>query len=240
MPGDALILIPARGGSKGIPNKNLRRLVDWPLLEWTISAAIRSGVGGVAVSSDSPEILRVAGAKGVLCISRPSELAEDTTPDLPVLRHAVQALGGGVIPHILVHLRPTSPFVKPEEIVEVVGVLSRRVNLSSVRSVVPAKDHPRKCYVDAPHCGEPTLRPYTAQHAANHPRQSLERVWKAAGFVDAFRLWCLISSQEAPDGHAIGRWDAPLERAVDIDTEADWSRAERLAIKRGWRPGEIE
>ena len=236
---DVLILIPARGGSKGIPRKNLRPLAGFPLIQWAIEAARQSEIGRVAVSSDDAATLGLAHAFGSVVIQRPTELAEDATPDLPVFLHALHALGGSVLPQILVHLRPTAPFVKPEEIREVVEMLWTRKNLSAVRSVVPAKDHPRKCYIDGPHFGGPTLRPYTERHAANHPRQELERVWKAAGFVDAFRVWCLTSSQQAPDGHVVGPLEAPSDRAIDIDTEEDWRRAEWLAVERGWQPGNI-
>ena len=237
---DVLILIPARGGSRGIPRKNLRFLAGFPLVQWAITSAQRSGIGSVFVTSEDQEVIALAKSLWAGFIERPAALAQDETPDLLVFHHALDFLSPGRRPQILVHLRPTAPFVKPEEIRDMVTLLSARKNLSAIRSVVPACCHPRKCYANGPDFGGPTLRPYTDRHAANHPRQDLERVWKAAGFLDAFRIWCLTSSPNAPDGHMIGRWDAPPDRALDIDTQADWDKAELLAKANGWRPGEIQ
>src|ERR687886_659490 len=100
-------LIPARGGSKGIPGKNLVPLCGRPLLAWTVGAACAArGLDRVVVSTDSPEIAATARELGADVLERPAELARDETPMYDVLLHALEELGR---PEILVLLQPTSP-----------------------------------------------------------------------------------------------------------------------------------
>ena len=107
---DVLGLIPARGGSKGIPRKNLAPLGGRPLLAWTVDAARGSGeLTRVVVSTDDDEIAAVA---GVEVLRRPPELAADDTPMLEVVRHAVSELG----PDVVALLQPTSPFRRAEHV----------------------------------------------------------------------------------------------------------------------------
>jgi CMP-N-acetylneuraminic acid synthetase len=114
---DVLGLIPARGGSKGIPRKNLAPVGGKPLLEWTVEAArAATELTRVVVSTEDDEI---AAAAGVDVLRRPDELAEDETPMLDVIRHAVAELS----PDVVVLLQPTSPLRRPEHIDAAVRLL---------------------------------------------------------------------------------------------------------------------
>lgn len=107
-----LAIIPARGGSKGVPRKNLRLLCGKPLVAWTIeSARTARRVGRVIVSTDDDEIARVSTLAGAeVPFRRPVELAQDTTPTEPVLLHALEAMEErGYRPDAVVLLQPTSP-----------------------------------------------------------------------------------------------------------------------------------
>jgi CMP-N,N'-diacetyllegionaminic acid synthase len=107
---EILGLIPARGGSKGIPRKNLAPLAGKPLLAWTVDAARGAQeLTRVVVSTDDDEI---AAAAGVEVLRRPPELAEDDTPMLDVVRHAV----GELSPDVVVVLQPTSPLRRAEHV----------------------------------------------------------------------------------------------------------------------------
>lgn len=107
---DVLGLIPARGGSKGIPRKNLAPLAGKPLLAWTVDAARGAGeLTRIVVSTDDDEI---AAAAGVEALRRPPELAQDDTPMLEVVRHAVDQLA----PDVVVLLQPTSPLRRAEHV----------------------------------------------------------------------------------------------------------------------------
>lgn len=129
---EILGLIPARGGSRGIPKKNLAPLGGRPLLAWTCEQARASTtLTHVAVSTDSPEIAAAARELGVDVIERPAELAADETPMLPVVRHAVDLRAADAI----VLLQPTSPLRRAEHIDGAVE-LWRSTVADSVVSVV--------------------------------------------------------------------------------------------------------
>ena len=114
---DVLGLIPARGGSKGVPRKNLAQVAGKPLLAWTVEAArAASELTRVVVSTDDDEI---AAEAGVEVLRRPAELAADDTPMLDVVRHAVSELG----PDVVVLLQPTSPLRRAEHVDAAVRLL---------------------------------------------------------------------------------------------------------------------
>ena len=114
---DVLALIPARGGSKAVPRKNLQVLFGKPLIAHSIAHAQRAGrVTRVIVSTDDEEIAATARTYGAeVPFMRPPELAEDATPDLPVFQHALEWLRQteGFSPCAVVHLRPTYPIRRP-------------------------------------------------------------------------------------------------------------------------------
>jgi len=127
-------LIPARGGSKGIPEKNLAPLAGRPLLGWTLEAARGSTlVTRVVVSTDSAAIAAEAREHGVEVLDRPAELAADDTPMLPVIRHALAELGPV---DVLVVLQPTSPLRRPDHIDQALAVLLEDERRDTVVSVV--------------------------------------------------------------------------------------------------------
>ena len=105
-------IIPARGGSKGVPGKNTRLIGGRPLISWSIQQALdTAGIDRVVVSTDNPEIARIAEDAGAYVPGlRPDNLAEDSTPTEPVLRHVIDILGAeGDRPDAIVLLQPTSP-----------------------------------------------------------------------------------------------------------------------------------
>src|SRR5919202_4704167 len=114
-------LIPARGGSKGIPGKNLAPLCGRPLIAWTVGAACSArSLDRVVVSTDSDEIATTARELGADVLERPAELARDGTPMGDVLMHALDELGR---PEVVVLLQPTSPLRRAEHVDEAVGLL---------------------------------------------------------------------------------------------------------------------
>jgi CMP-N,N'-diacetyllegionaminic acid synthase len=118
---DVVALIPARGGSKGIPRKNLAPLGRRPLLAWTVDAALGSrAVTRTVVSTDDDEIAAAARGVGAEVLERPLELAADDTPMQPVIAHALEALD---VPEVLVLLQPTSPLRRAEHVDEAVELL---------------------------------------------------------------------------------------------------------------------
>ena len=115
----ALAIIPARGGSKGIPRKNLLPIAGKPLIVWTIEQALATDSLRVVVSTEDDEIARISRAAGAEVIERPMELAEDTTATEPVVEHAIGVLTArGERPDAVMLLQATSPVRRP-------GTLSR-------------------------------------------------------------------------------------------------------------------
>jgi CMP-N,N'-diacetyllegionaminic acid synthase len=132
-------LIPARGGSKGIPRKNLASVAGRPLLAWTVDAArAATELTRVVVSTDDDEI---AGAAGVDVLRRPPELAADETPMLEVVRHAVEELE----PDVVVLLQPTSPLRRPEHVDAAVRLLLE----SGADAIVSVVEVPHRYRPDA-------------------------------------------------------------------------------------------
>jgi CMP-N-acetylneuraminic acid synthetase len=132
-----LTLIPARGGSKSIPRKNLKPLGGHPLIAWSIAAALQAECKPrVIVSTDDEEIATVAREYGAeVPFMRPAELAQDRTLDLPVFQHALGWLEEkeGYLPGIVIQLRPTSPFRPAGMIDEAVRILRAHPEATSVR-----------------------------------------------------------------------------------------------------------
>src|SRR5690606_22602983 len=121
----ALAVIPARGGSKGVPRKNVRLLCGKPLIAWTIEAAQQAEtVGRVVVSTDDPEIAAVSRRWGADVVHRPAALSGDLSPSEQALAHALDATG--VRDGILVFLQCTSPLTLPEDIDGTVRALGSR------------------------------------------------------------------------------------------------------------------
>jgi CMP-N-acetylneuraminic acid synthetase len=215
----------------------MRRLLGSPLIIWTLEALASSKrVTNAVVSSDDHELIRLAGLYAkVDTVWRHPELAGPEVPDHPVVLDALYRGGSYVTSSddIVVLLRPTAPFRKPEEIDAVVDILEAAPQVDSVRSVAQSKIHPRKTYLYGQH-----LVPYTSDHKANHPSQSLEPVCYATGFIDAVRARVVLDEGNM-EGQIIAPWLTPLDRSVDLDTELDWLMAEKLAKEHNWGPGAI-
>jgi len=145
-----LAIIPARGGSKGIPRKNLVDVNGLPLVAHSICHALASVViDRVLVSTDDDEIRAVAIEHGAeVPFLRPTEIAQDQTLDLPVFEHALRFLDDteGYRPDLVVHLRPTAPVRRPEWIDQAVLLLANDPEADSVRSVSPPDKHPYRIF----------------------------------------------------------------------------------------------
>lgn len=188
---EVLALIPARGGSKGIPRKNLIEVGGQPLIAWSIRHALESRrITRVIVSTEDDEIASTAERWGAeVPFRRPSAYAGDLSPDIDVFRHALEELArDGYEPDIVVHLRPTGPVRVVHDIDEVVDVLADRPDVDAVRSVSLVHQTPYKMWqiVD-----NGTMRPVVdlpdLPDSQSRPRQLLPMVYWQNGYVDALR-----------------------------------------------------
>jgi len=230
---EILALIPARGGSKGIPRKNIRSFAGYPLIVWSIAAAKQAEcVMRVIVSTDDPEIAAVAREYGAETpFLRPSELAQDQTTDLPVFEHALAWLeeNEGYKPEIVIQLRPTSP-IRPKDCVDnAVRILMEHTDADCVRGVVPAGQNPHKMWRLA---GEdqpmsPLLEVEGITEPYNAPRQILPPVYWQTGHIDAIRV-STITQKKSLTGDAIYPLVIDPRYTIDIDNLSDWAKYEAL------------
>ena len=231
---EILALIPARGGSKGIPRKNIRGFAGYPLIAWSIAAAKQaSSVTRLVVSTDDEEIASIAREYGAETpFLRPSELAQDQTTDLPVFEHALQWLEANESyqPEIVIQLRPTSP-IRPKDCVDsAVKILMDHSDADCVRGVVPAGQNPHKMWRFA---GEdqpmkPLLQVDGIDEPYNAPRQILPLIYWQTGHIDAIRV-STIRQKKSLTGDVIYPLVIDLRYTVDIDNLSDWAKYESLA-----------
>jgi N-acylneuraminate cytidylyltransferase len=228
---EVLAVVPARGGSQSIPRKNIKPFAGHPLLAYSIAAGLQSKlVTRVIISTDDDEIAQIARDYGAeVPFMRPSELAKDDTTDLPVFQHALDWLSGeeGYHPEIVVQLRPTSP-VRPRDSVDrAVELLMADPQADSVRGVVPSGQNPYKMWVIPGDSSMVPLLDDGPAEAYNQPRQGLPATYWQTGHIDAIRASTLVK-KKSMSGDVILPLMIDARYAVDIDTENDWRRAERL------------
>lgn len=220
-----LAVIPARGGSKRIPGKNVRDFCGRPMICWSIAAALESGVfDRVVVSTDDDRIAEAADREGAeVPFRRPPGLSDDHTPTRPVIAHAIEALSAsGDEPGEVCCLYATAPFVRSEDL----SAGLQRLSEPGAKYVFPVTDFAfpiqRALRCDA--AGRVEM--FAPEHFLTRS-QDLEEAWHDAGqfyWADA-ACWQTDLPIYGPGaiGLPIPRW-----RVQDIDTEDDWHMAELL------------
>ena len=227
-----LALIPARAGSKSIPRKNIRPLAGFPLIAYSIAAALHAKlVSRTIVSTDDEEIARIAQAYGAETpFIRPPEYALDNTTDFPVFTHALSWLMENETyqPDIVVQLRPTSPLRPPDCVDQAVQILLDHPEADSVRGVIPSGQNPYKMWqVNEQGRMTPLLTLPGVVEPFNAPRQALPQTYWQTGHIDAIRLQTILSKSSLSGG-VIYPLYMDSRYAIDIDTLRDWQRTEWL------------
>lgn len=230
-----LALIPARGGSKGIPRKNLKLMAGKPLVQYTIERALEAvRVDRVVVSTDDTEIAEVARRCGAeVPFLRPEELSGDNSPEWPMMEHCLDFLerAEGWKADLLVYLRPTMPLRNPGEIDKAVTTLLSRPDLDCVRTTRPAPYPPYWMYrrdkdgLMEPF--DPCVKPFQYSY-----RQDLPEVICADGSVDVTRVEVLRKIRRTSGGRVFAL-HRDEKYQVDIDTLEDWEFCEYLLKRRG-------
>ena len=226
-------LVPARGGSKRIPGKNVRPLRGHPLIAYTISAALRSGVfSDVVVSTEDEEVAAVARRYGAsVPFLRPAELAGDRSPDIEWVRHALDGLRqSGRRVDAFAILRPTSPLRPAASIAAAVSALTSDPQADSLRAVERVREHPGKMWVLEP-SGErmaPLLddggvdppwhsTPYQALPPVYVQNASLEVAWTRT-----------VDDLGTIAGRVVRPWVTEAYDGFDLNAETDWLLLERV------------
>lgn len=223
-----LAVVPARGGSKRLPRKNVRPLAGKPLIVWTIEAAREAGVfDEVLVSTDDAEIAAVArAAGGRVPWLRPAELSTDAATSAAVLQHALAAheSSHGEVDAVVL-LQPTSPLRRAEAIRAAVAQFRADPQRRSVVSVSPAAPHPAWAFT----LDGATMTPYAGWELLGLRSQDLPPAYVLNGAI------YVLPAETVREGGPLLRPGlqayvmADAEAAVDIDTELDWELAEFAA-----------
>jgi CMP-N-acetylneuraminic acid synthetase len=221
----AVCVIPARGGSKGVPRKNLRDVAGKPLIVWTIEQALAvTAPLEVVVSTDDEEIAAVSRAAGAsVPFLRPAELAQDTTATEPVVRHALGALDGtGLVATTVMLLQATSPVRLPGTLDRALAELAS-TGVDSLVGVVP----------QAPflwRAGDPPMAEYDVDHRPR--RQDLTPAtyrYRETGSLYVTQRW-VYEDLDNRLGGRIGLFVMDEVEGVDVDTELELALAEQQLL----------
>ncbi len=228
---EVVALIPARGGSKSIPRKNIRSFAGHPLIAYSIAAGLAAEtVTRVVVSTDDEQIAAISRQYGAETpFLRPEEFSQDDTPDLPVFQHALRWLreNQGYQPEIIIQLRPTSPLRRVRHIDQAVQRLLERPDADAVRTVCVPFQNPFKMWQIGEDGYMTPLIQMEHPEPYNLPRQVLPDVYWQTGYVDA--AWSrTILGKDSMTGERILPLEIDASEWVDIDSPDDWRRAERL------------
>lgn len=227
--GSVVALIPARGGSKGVPRKNIRLLAGKPLIAYAIETARASRlIDRVVVSTDDAEIADVARRYGAeVPFIRPRELAQDDSPEWLTWRHAVrtlQAAEGEAALDVVVCVSPTSPLRAVEDVEACIRLLLNS-DADLVMTVRPAERNPyfNMVVLDGEGCARVVIRP----ERPIHRRQDAPPVYDITTVAYAFRPEFVLRANSEVEGR-VKAVVVPPERALDIDSELDFKFAEFL------------
>jgi CMP-N,N'-diacetyllegionaminic acid synthase len=222
-----LAVITARGGSKGVPRKNIKKLGGRPLISYTIDIAKKSDlITDLIVSTDDVEIADIARKNGAnVPFIRPEELSRDHIPHLPVMKHSIKFMENklGIMFDYIVILQPTSPFRTKEDLDGTIKKLIDTGADSAVSVVEIEENHPVKIKKLE---GNRVL-PYCAEEVEGTRRQDLPTAYKRSGAVYAMKR-DLIMKEDKLYGDYIAGYVVPKERSIDIDTPLDWEKAEYM------------
>jgi len=227
--GHVLALVPARGGSKGIPDKNIRPLGGQTLLHYAAQAALASGVvDRIVLTTDSDRVAAEGRRAGIeVPFMRPVSLAQDDTPMLPVIEHAVNALNeSGWEPEIVVLLQPTSPLRTGAHIRTAVQAL-RDTGADSVVTVIELPRHLSPDYVMR--IEEGRLVPFLPEGTRITRRQDTRPAFVRDG--TAYVFWTrTLGEMRSIYGEHCQPLVIPARESITIDTPDDWEAAERRLV----------
>ncbi|NOZ51659.1 MAG: acylneuraminate cytidylyltransferase family protein [Gammaproteobacteria bacterium] len=217
-----LALIPARGGSKGLPHKNIKSIAGKPMIAWTIEAATQSQyIDRIIISSDDTETIKIAKQFGCEApFVRPPHLAQDNSPTIDAVVHALDNL-----PHydMVVLLQPTSPLRNTEDIDNAINTLIT-ANANSCVSVTEPDKSPYWMFTINK---KGAIRPLLNQELSNKPRQQLPLIQVLNGAIYIIKTQSL-KTNPALITHDTVPYMMSKERSIDVDDNLDMKLAEFL------------
>ena len=225
-------LIPARAGSKAVPGKNIRLLMDRPLLAWTIAACRKvPSIARVIVSTDSPDYAALAKEWGAEApFLRPADISEGHSTDYEFIAHALDWLAGdGDNPEFVVHMRPTTPLRDPSSVERAVQTFIAARAATALRSVHEMPESAYKAFEIAPSGLLKQLGgSNTKLDAANNARQQFPVTYQANGYVDVLST-SFIRETSLIHGDRVLPFVTPS--VVEVDTEEDFAHLEFQVVR---------
>ena len=217
-----LAIIPARGGSKRLPRKNILDLCGKPLISWSIEAALKSKyISKVVVSSDDEEILNISSNFGADIIKRPYELANDTATTFDAIKHTINNLEKY---DYIVLLQPTSPLRNEKHIDEAIELLEEK-QADGIVSVCEM-DHSPLWSNTLPEDGN--MRGFLREEILNKRSQDLEKYYRLNGAVYICKTDKLLENKSFFLKDNIFAYIMDRKSSIDIDEEIDFLFAERV------------
>lgn len=228
-------IIPARGGSKGIPRKNIKLFKNKPLIEWSIlqskSSKYFNNNSKVFVTTDDLEIQKIALDCGAECpFLRPSEISQDLSTDYEFMEHFINYLINNKIkiPDLIIQMRPTYPTRKVKVIDEIIKIfLDNFDNYESLRTVIENEKTPYKMYNIIDNNLVPLFKEVNnIKEPYNQCRQKLPKTYLHNGYLDIIKTSILINKKSI-SGDKILPFIMDKNEIDDIDTIEDWYAAEK-------------
>jgi CMP-N-acetylneuraminic acid synthetase len=223
-----LSIIPARSGSKSIPDKNIYSYLGKPLMAYSILDSLNSSlINRTIVSTDSNYYAQIAESFGAeIPFIRPKEISEDFSTDLEVFEHALDYLKTkeNYIPDIVVHLRPTYPKRNVQDLDAMINLLIENSNWDSIRSVSEANETPYKMWKMDNGVLIPVIEQSQIIEAYNQPRQILPKVYSQNACIDVTRA-NTIKEKKSMTGNVIGAY--VMKENWDIDYFSDFTKIDQ-------------
>jgi len=220
-----LVVIPARGGSKGVPRKNIKLLLGKPLIHYTIEAAQKIFTNDViCVTSEDQEIIDISNQTGInVTLKRPEHLASDSSGTYEVLLNAIDySENAGYFPDTIILLQPTSPFRNSDQIEDALQLYTDQIDM--VVSVKETKSNPYYILFEEDNNGFLIK----SKKANFHRRQDCPKVWELNGAIYIINVSSL-KKNKISDFEKIIKYEMDEISSHDIDTNFDWKIAEIIA-----------
>ena len=234
-----LTIIPARSGSKGLPDKNIKNMVNKPLLAWSIDHAkqtkyYKKNQMKIIVSTDSEKYAEIAREWGAeVPFLRPKEISQDNSTDFMFINHALDWLkdNENYIPDYILQLRPTQP-CRPDGLIDECLDTFIDSEYDSLRTVIPNEKTPYKMYTKN---GEQLVPLFEEVNGLSEPfnigRQYLPKTYLHNGYVDILKSE--IIKQNKLSGKILA-YEMKKTDNIDIDTQQDWIEAERMLYTKNY------
>lgn len=229
---NVIAIIPARSGSKGVVDKNIRLLGGHPLIAYSIVAAqLANGIDRIIVSTDSEKYAKIARDYGAeVPFLRPDEISRDSSGDYEFIKHALDWLqdNEGYQPEYLVHLRPSTPFREVCYIESAIEAIKKDKKATALRSLHEMPQSAYKTFEIEGGYMKTVCRDSFDIETANRPRQMFKTTYDANGYIDIIRTSYVIANKKI-HGDRVIAYITP--RAFEVDMPEDFEYLEYLISK---------